>query len=86
MARKHTKLGYSHGDVIDRSVWNEAAFARRSRRQPIFTHLNAAAFYRRRAGHPATSSLGAFYRREDYVHWALIELNKARQWRLEIGG
>jgi hypothetical protein len=81
MARKHTKLGYSHHDVIDYRTWNEAAFARRSRRQAIFTHLDAAADYRRWSQNPRE-----FYTREDHLRHAVNYLRKAREWRLEIGG
>jgi len=86
MARKHTKLGYSHSDVLDYRTWNEAAFARNSRRRPLFVHLDAAADYRRLAASPSAHSLTSFYRYEDHLRFAAGQIGKAREWRLEIGG
>lgn len=80
MARKHEKLGYSRSDVLDYRTWNDAAFARRARRAPIFTHLSAAAEHRAYAQAPRE-----FFEREDHLRLAVTNLIKARDWRIEIG-
>jgi nicotinamidase-related amidase len=79
MARRHTKLGYSHSDIIDFQVWGRIkGGGRTAGTASIHTYLQLAADSRR---HAQDISVCSHWHRPDHIGMARHALRKARERR-----